>query len=39
LVGPKGEHATGAALVSAAREQQATLTVMDAYTYRAFSVA
>jgi nucleotide-binding universal stress UspA family protein len=33
VVGPKDEHATGAALVSAAREQQATLIVMGAYTH------
>jgi nucleotide-binding universal stress UspA family protein len=30
---PKGEHATGAALVSAAVEQEATLIVMGAYTH------
>jgi nucleotide-binding universal stress UspA family protein len=33
VVGPKDEHATGAALVSAAVEQQATLIVMGAYTH------
>ena len=33
VVGPKDEHGTGAALVSAAREQQATLIVMGAYTH------
>jgi nucleotide-binding universal stress UspA family protein len=33
VVGPKDEHATGAALVSAASEQQATLIVMGAYTH------
>jgi nucleotide-binding universal stress UspA family protein len=33
VVGPKNEHATGAALVSAASEQQATLIVMGAYTH------
>ena len=33
VVGPKDEHATGAALISAAREQQATLIVMGAYTH------
>ncbi|HKM69690.1 MAG TPA: universal stress protein [Stellaceae bacterium] len=33
VVGPKDEHATGAALVSAAAEQQATLIVMGAYTH------
>ena len=32
VVGPKGENATGAALISAAREQEATLIVMGAYT-------
>jgi nucleotide-binding universal stress UspA family protein len=33
VVGAKNEHATGAALVSAAAEQQATLIVMGAYTH------
>jgi len=33
VVGPKDEHATGAALVSAASEQQVTLIVMGAYTH------
>jgi nucleotide-binding universal stress UspA family protein len=33
IAGPKGEHATGAALVSAASEQQACLIVMGAYTH------
>jgi nucleotide-binding universal stress UspA family protein len=33
VVGPKVEHGTGAALVSAATEQQATLIVMGAYTH------
>jgi len=32
VVGPKDENATGAALISAAREQEATLIVMGAYT-------
>jgi nucleotide-binding universal stress UspA family protein len=33
VVGPKDEHATGAALISAACEQLATLIVMGAYTH------
>ena len=33
LPGSNDEHATGAALVSAASEQQATLIVMGAYTH------
>jgi nucleotide-binding universal stress UspA family protein len=33
IVAPKNEHSTGAALVSAAVEQQATLIVMGAYTH------
>jgi nucleotide-binding universal stress UspA family protein len=33
VVDPKDEHATGAALISAACEQQATLIVMGAYTH------
>jgi nucleotide-binding universal stress UspA family protein len=33
VVSPKDEHAAGAALVAAAREQQATLIVMGAYTH------
>jgi nucleotide-binding universal stress UspA family protein len=33
VVSPKDEHATGAALVSAATEQRATLIVMGAYTH------
>jgi nucleotide-binding universal stress UspA family protein len=33
IVAPKNEHSTGAALVSAAAEQQATLIVMGAYTH------
>ena len=33
VVAPKDEHATGAALVSAASEQRATLIVMGAYTH------
>jgi nucleotide-binding universal stress UspA family protein len=33
VAGPKEEHATGAALISAACEQQATLIVMGAYTH------
>ena len=33
VVVPKGEHRTGAALISAACEQQATLIVMGAYTH------
>jgi nucleotide-binding universal stress UspA family protein len=33
LTGPQDEHATGAALVSAASQKQATLIVMGAYTH------
>ena len=33
VVAPKDEHSTGAALVSAASEQRATLIVMGAYTH------